>query len=108
MEKIKVGEYVRSEIGSFGKVTRIKEGEFLFEDKTLITWTGKVKKHSSKIIDLIEVGDYVNGWKVRDVYLEGERHYLKLTGLEHARIYDDDIKSIVTHEQFNSIKYEVI
>ena len=52
---IEVGEYVRSEIGSFGKVTRIEDGKFLYEDKTLITWIGKVKKHSPNIIDLIEI-----------------------------------------------------
>lgn len=69
--------------------------------------TDWVKKHSENITDLIEVGDYVNGMYVRATYLEGENHYIKLEGLEHTRVYENDIKNIVTHEQFNSIKYEV-
>lgn len=40
MEEIKVGDYVRSEIGSFGKVTRIEDNKFLYENKTLITFIG--------------------------------------------------------------------
>lgn len=108
MKEIKVGEYVRTHKGQIDKFKEYsEEGLFVIcENKTY--WKSNITKHSSNIIDVIEVGDYVNGWKVRDVYLEGERHYLKLTGLEHARIYDDDIKSIVTHESFNSIKYEVV
>lgn len=114
MEEIRVGDFIRTTRGEISKITSIKydglaclKWYFCNNDRTCIN-KPYITKHSSNIIDLIEVGDYVNGWKVRDVYLEGERHYLKLTGLEHARIYDDDIKSIVTHESFNSIKYEVI
>ena len=54
-------------------------------------------------IDLIEVGDYVNGEIVNDVNL-GNRNYV-FCGLH--RIYANEIKSIVTKEQFNSVKYEV-
>ena len=51
----------------------------------------------------------MNGEYVRATYLDGEIKYIKL-GIEikGKRIYGKDIKSIVTHEQFNSIKYEVI
>lgn len=107
MEEIKVGDYVRSEIGSFGKVTRIEDNKFLYENKTLITFIRNVKKHSPNIIDVIEVGDYVNGHRVRCVYSEGEKHYIKLENFD-LRVYDEKIKSVVTHEQFNFIKYEVI
>ena len=112
MEEIKVGEYVRSEIGSFGKVTRIEDGKFLYEDKTLITWIGKVKKHSPNIIDLIEVGDYVNGEKV--IYIDNLTGSLRQYNVAGEDIekdcghWQEDIESVVTHEQFNSIKYEVI
>lgn len=55
MEDIKVGEYVRSKIGSIGKVTKIEDNKFLYENKTLITWIGNVTKHSFNLIDLLEV-----------------------------------------------------
>ena len=54
---VEVGEYVRSKIGSIGKVTKIEEDKFLYENRTLITWVGNVIKHSKNIIDLIEIGD---------------------------------------------------
>ena len=104
-ETIKAGEYVRTDKGKIYKVTNVYILKVTCGHTSLRY--NNITKHSPNSIDLIEVGDYVNGYKVRDVYLEGERHYIKLNGLEHARIYDDDIKSIVTHEQFNSIKYEV-
>lgn len=58
---------------------------------------------SDNLIDLIEVGDYVNGERVNDVNL-GNRNYV-FCGLH--RIYANEINSIVTKEQFNSVKYEV-
>lgn len=66
---IKVGKYVRSKSGSIGKITKIEDNKFLYENKTLITWIGNVTKHSFNLIDLIEVGDYVNGHKiVNEIY----------------------------------------
>ena len=60
-----------------------------------------ITNHSPNIIDLIEVGDYLNGELVASVSEEsveiGEGWHVKAK----------DIKSIVTHQQFNSIKYEV-
>ena len=59
-------------------------------------------KHSFNIIDLIEVGDYVNGEVVIGTW-NGNR-----IETHRSNFHEDNIKSIVTHEQFNSIKYEVI
>lgn len=56
---------------------------------------------------MIEVGDYVNGAYVTDVYLEGTRHYIKLRELEHIRIYGSYVEEIVTHEQFEAMEYKV-
>ena len=69
-------------------------------------------KVSDDIMDLIEEGDYVNGERVEVKYLEGYRHYIKLSNRDKAklfenRIYDDNIKSIVTKEMFKSVEYEI-
>ena len=85
--------------------------EFYTDEKVI-----KECKASYNIIDLIEVGDYVNGLKVSSV---GGTYYgrkdkaiycdyceNKETG-KWTMIYDDEIKSIVTKEQFESMKYEV-
>lgn len=55
MSNIEVGEYVRSNLGSIGKVTRIEDSKFLYENKVLICFIDNVINHSKDIIDLIEV-----------------------------------------------------
>ena len=70
-----------------------------------------ISKASHNIIDLIEVGDYVNGFKITSieegnrknkwVYAEDEDGYLIKS------FAPKKIKSIVTKEQFESISYEV-
>lgn len=62
----------------------------------------QIAKHSYNIIDLIEVGDYVNGELVASV----DEKSVEIGEGWHVK--PEDIKSIVTHESFNSIKYEVI
>ena len=62
------------------------------------------KKASHKIIDLIEVGDYVNGFRV--VYINHKYEYLEVSDEEYI-INKEDIKSIVTKEQFESMSYKI-
>lgn len=75
-------------------------------------------KSSFNIIDLIEVGDYVNGGRV--CYLKGQIDESDVASKEDALYTEyideygewygyeaDEIKSIVTHEQFDAMKYEV-
>ena len=68
------------------------------------------EKASYNIIDLIEVGDYVNGYKVvskgtlssesNNVYLEILTKNLK--NFWNNKIFEQDIKTILTHEQFEN------
>lgn len=62
---------------------------------------------SYKIIDLIQPGDYVNGYKV--TYIDNDNKTLRVDGFSWGTniIENEDIKSVVTKEQFESIKYEV-
>ena len=83
-----------------------------------------VKIAKEKLIDLVEIGDYVNGFLID--YIDSERRYLRSERpyrehdttykalMEQGRDYNqclhffaEDIKSIVTKEQFESMKYEV-
>ena len=62
-----------------------------------------INKASHNIIDLFEVGDYVNGWKVL-YWTDGT----KVVDDGYATNLDKiSVKSIVTKEQFESMKYEV-
>ena len=132
---MKVGEYCRNKYG-IAKVIDIENNngiEVLVFDKPICFLvnkeTGKIKedklfnqlaliddidlskiKHSKKLIDLIEVGDYVNGSKVIDIaqapvkalYTED----IKQTGAL-IPVCNYQIKSIVTREQFSQMEYKV-
>ena len=57
-------------------------------------------------IDLIEEGDYVNGGYVYEIgQAENEQKWVHtLNGL---LLYEQDIRDVVTKEQFENMKYEV-
>lgn len=123
MEEIKVGEYVRTKRG-IGKiipdgknVVIDKNKRMLYVDKNGIPcdwefsyyiWSNEIISHSKNLIDLIEEGDYVNGEKVVG---RCDNCILILTdeGQTFLRniFEDNDIKSIVTKEQFKSVEYIV-
>ena len=64
-----------------------------------------IVKHSKNIIDLIEVGDYVNGKLIHHTDIRKNSAYVYYG---NGRTFTDyQIKSIVTKEQFDRIKYEV-
>lgn len=118
MEEIKVGEYIRTDKGIIDKVIQIvNEGSgvrFLGEtlEDTIIITNGdilserrinkrEIEKHSLNIIDLIEVGDYVNGEKVIDTWNSNRIETHK------SNFDEEEIKSIVTKEQFSNIEYRL-
>lgn len=121
MEEIKVGEYVRTDMG-ICKITSIKGTDknrrycidicFPNYDLCFVNLE-MIKKHSPNIIDLIEVGDYVNGYLVTRVCNKEPCSCGKWVDIdcdrpsEYCTLWEGDIKSIVTHEQFEAMKYKV-
>lgn len=115
--KLEVGMYVRSKVnGLIGKIANIEE---LVNEKGVLYYELEKKgsgygfcsteidsvKASFNIIDLIEVGDYVNGCKV---HKKGNCLTIILDNEENIGwINPDDIKSIVTKEQFEQMSYKV-
>lgn len=66
-----------------------------------------ISKSSYNIIDLIEEGDYVNGSKVIDI-VENDVYVSNFYEEQCiGQVSKKNIKSIVTKEQIESIKYEV-
>ncbi len=119
--EIKVGEYVRTKNGLIGKVNKIElkgsgvrfGGEFLtdeiiqFNDGKVYerrVETQQIFKHSFNLIDLIEVGDYVNLERILDI--TGD--YIRTTETIHNKFWlAKNIYSILTHEQYNANCYKV-
>ena len=68
-----------------------------------------ILKASHNIIDLVEVGDYVNGYKVYHIdYAWNDSNRLVPYVDCIKNNYVNEIKSIVTKEQFESMSYKVM
>ena len=123
-----IGEYGRTNKGKIFKFCWVENEKYILVltdstyyvgvktfEKYWLDEDEKIVKHSPNIIDLIEVGDYVNGSKVVEVMEDmqtGELHLemtYNYTNEEKGdcTIYNQDIKTIVTKEQMQSIKYRV-
>ena len=120
---MKVGDYVRTKDGLIRKIVEIDK--LIYIDKDYISDEPEyhnslieedVIKSSPNIIDLIEVGDYVNELPVEGYYTrydEEKDDYIKI-GIVTLEDYwkgtftsVEDIKSIVTKEQFERMQYKV-
>lgn len=107
METIKIGEHVRTHKGKIYKVTNVYVLKVICGHTSLRYNT--IKKHNPNILYIIEKDDYVNGCRVFEVKEKGVVVYLKIENgcTTYDFILKEDIKSIVTKEQFNSIKYVI-
>ena len=111
---MKIGDYVRTKEFGIQKVKWFDNEEPILENGfTALQSSGY--KSSPNIIDLIEVGDYVNGSKVIEVNKDNESGYVSVeySIMEKGEICiavlygEEQIKSIVTKEQFENIEYKI-
>jgi hypothetical protein len=114
--EIEVGEYVRTTTGEIEKIKKIAfdddvlEEYYCFEKNFKEAYIEDIANHSKNIIDLIEVGDYVNG-----VMVESMNNSIKPIPIpqyknengEYVDYDESEIKSIVTKEQFKNIEYRL-
>lgn len=114
MEEISINEYIRTDKGNIGKLVRIRKCsdkeineliDVYFLDNGLWTIKKYIVNHSKNIIDLIEVGDYVNG---KEVYSIGTSigDFPIISYKDGTFDIDTNIKSIVTKEQYKSVEYQ--
>lgn len=121
--KLEVGMYVRTDNGIIGKIYEKIGNMFTYKDsnRDYITYDllhSEITKASYNIIDILEVGDYVNGLRVEknkygELYTSyvyyggdiGKQCEVYTTWLEELK--EDMIYSIVTHEQMEQIAYKV-
>ena len=131
---MKVGDYVRTKSGFIDKIININDFrepsmKYALEqpgwnDDIVFIGEEDIIKSSPNIIDLIEVGDYLNGFRVNKIERDNSSTIIKIGNstfnvLENEEIYTpsndnnngyakiEKLKSIVTKEQFESIKYEI-
>ncbi len=110
--ELKENMYYRTYSGFINKITSIKdfnEREYLLNGFYVNKDT--IKKASYNIIDILEVGDYVNGQKIINIIpidicgneiLDNQHIFTK-----NGEIFENEIKSIVTKEQLEQMAYKV-
>lgn len=126
--KLEVGMYVRTKycgicdeiaIRKIIKIDKINNNWFyidknvcdIYKDYTNKINTVNVEKASFDIIDILEVGDYVNGYKIG--YIDDckgamrEFYYDYENSNEDVGHWEEEIKSVITHEQIEQISYRI-
>lgn len=101
-DEIEVGEYVRDEKGFITKI----DSDFVLENIERFIEGHKIIKHSKNIIDLLDVGDYVNGTRIYEMG-QTENKEKWIHSINGFLYFNKDIESIVTKEQMASIEYRV-
>lgn len=133
--ELKEGMYVRTKYNDFCDMVAIRkideiddDGSFWIDDYIIDTFGDEQDKlheediefTSEDIVNVIKPGDYVNGERVialrkdipeRDIHMNSKDNFIfveyDLANNWYYGIDTDKIKTIVTKEQFENMKYEV-
>ena len=119
--ELKENMYIRTKDGIIAKVNYIEDSTISFDKDLYRTYDAsidflekdnleRIVKASYNIIDILEVGDYINGERV--IYKQYKEYPNPL--LDHYVIdtircgyRESEIKSIVTKEQFEQMAYRI-
>ena len=107
---IETEDYVRIN-GIIGRVEQIGNSLFWLEDGSSYSLDDKAIKHSKNIINLIEVEDYVNGYKI--IAINYKENYITIQNINEFGengikvLQEDEIKTILTKEQMEANCYTV-
>lgn len=114
--KLEVGQFARLKSGYICKIININDFrepnmkygvEANYLKDVMFIGDDDVVKSSYNIIDILEVGDYVNGLKVIDI-VENDIYVSDYYAESYIGIVKiKNIKSIVTHEQMEQMAYKV-
>ena len=105
---IETEDYVRIN-GIIGSVEQIGNSLFWLEDGSSYSLDDKAIKHSKNIIDLIEEGDFVNGYKI--IAINYKENYITIQNINEFDengikvLQEDEIKTILTKEQMEANCY---
>ena len=121
--KLEVGMYVKTKNGYICKIININDFrepnmkygvEASYLKDIMFIGDDDILKASYNIIDILEVGDYVNGKEIVNIgYLtNGTRKGTKIidyyiTPDAISYLENEDIKSVITHEQMEQMAYKV-
>ena len=114
--KLEVGQFSRLKSGysdelGIGKISFVANcgvATIDFKNKNLGVFVEDIKKANYNIIDILEVGDYVNGSPICSFKTdEKDRIWIYTDSNYKCGYLENEIKTIVTHEQMEQIAYKV-
>ena len=114
MKEIKVGDYVRTNTGKIDKVinNNYYMSQYIECEKGIVD-KENIVKHSKNIIDLLQVGDYVNGYKVISIDINALNDCKECIELDRNNTYEyqwisrNEIETILTKELYQANCYTV-
>lgn len=116
--ELKENMYIRTKDGIIAKVDYIEDNTISFDKGLYRTYDAsidflekdnleRIVKASYNIIDLIEKNDYINGLWVNEI-VDGKPIHEDYNDPFYSFGWEnDDIKSVITHEQMEQIAYKV-
>lgn len=111
MNKLEVGMFIRTDDGKINKFKRyITDKKRVCEtDMYARLAVDNIVKASFNIIDLIEVGDVITTINLcgEVTKIDKENNKIYTTCYDGEYCHKEDIKSIVTKEQFESMSYRI-
>jgi len=113
MEDMEIGEYARTEDGEIYKYVGVSEyfGKNMNDyeqDGELYQLIGDIAKHSDNILDIIEEGDFVNGYIVEEITIKKEFEIEEVYTEGCGTIQKKDIEEILTKEKYIANRYSLI
>lgn len=129
-DRIEVGEYVKTKDGRIAQIKSIDYEAVIYRfDRIIYINNFRMKKdvlysnemfkkvivkHSKQLIDLTKIGDIVNGHLVIDKYEDVDEYgndfwclIIEDDSLLNRSIREEDIKTILTKEQYEANYYKV-
>ena len=116
--KLKVGQFARLKSGYICKIININDFrepnmkygvEANYLKDVMFIGDDDVVKASYSIIDILEIGDYVNGYPICEIVeYEIDTRAIVINDDNKSIIWkNQDIKSVITHEQMEQMAYKV-
>lgn len=104
--KLEVGMCVRT-LNGIVKIDKIQDN--VMKDTKGYLHYGDFVKASYNIIDILEIGDYVNGYPIYEIVeYEDDTRAIVIDDENKSIIWEsEDIKSVITHEQMEQMAFKV-
>lgn len=111
--KLEAGQFVRTKDGEIHKIKSIDDEYIEYENGFGIPYELKeyIVKASYNIIDILEVGDYVNGCYIQEIKSLKDNVMICMLDSDYecvSTITNKEIETIVTHEQMEQMAYKVV